>query len=870
MKKTLFLAFLVVPLLFCACGFDNLTVPKEVEVRTDATYEFYLAKLDSKKQEWLDFSKFLDIGKMITGDEDGSSGSSENQFNLYKYNNGSSDYQQLLMHMPLKEVNFDLGEQFKDMDFSKQIQGFNLHEEIVIPKLENLNQETEIDLTDLQNTINNAVSFGGASAPGDLGVTFASSSYFDEVTYTSGSIEVSPFEGGNLIGTVSLYQGSSLVSSGTFINNVAKIDLTGKTLKSSGMIIRFDNPTGTVFKAIIKDGKIHTATDVTIPAGQVTVENPTVSFNMDMSENIKECTVDSGTIKVDFTTTGWSDGAINVYPISTSGGLELSIPDNTEMSINTKVLKPTTIQATANVSLNLSHATIVFANPPKLKVTVNIGEISPTVKLPADYENHVDKPCSLKDLAQYINSITLDPSGFDVTVTNTLPEGNDITLGISSTFLKMDSPGVSHSFPSGSNAVEKSYRGTAATTNAVTETTNVDIDATITLPGYVENGTEKTIKITKVEPNKTYTIDIQVNPVFNWTEANVLLKDTSSEQTNIKGIFESNMNKAEMFKAFGDSFADYADKIEFASIPLYFYAQFPDLDLFKNAGFDGKIEAYYGKKPENGVEANKANTKISNSPEKIIQDGTIELKPMPKLEKNQEGFVTAKLTGNYIDFKDAFNLKAPENLPEGAALCLDYDIKLSGADNNGGAGIKIHPDDLQGLEGSKSIKVDIVLLLTLQFNITEDIPMNLLEMMNKDSESGSGTKTDAEKDLFHRESATTAEDYQKYIDVVKSAELEFTKPKFPFITTGGMSLKVDWGNNEKSECILKDGVNAVVAVNPSTLMKQYPLEPNIEIVIGKGTFGLPRTMEMQAGLKIRVKAEGPIQVYPFDGSKEAN
>ena len=148
--------------------------------------------------------------------------------------------------------------------------------------------------------------------------------------------------------------------------------------------------------------------------------------------------------------------------------------------------------------------------------------------------------------------------------------------------------------------------------------------------------------------------------------------------------------------------------------------------------------------------------------------------------------------------------------------------------------------------------------------------MNILEMMNKDSESGSGTKTDKEKDLFHRESATTAEDYQKYIDVVKSAELEFTKPKFPFITTGGMSLKVDWGHNEKSECILKDGVNAVVAVNPSTLMKKYPLEPKIEIVIGQGTFGLPRTMEMEAGLKIRVKAEGPIQVYPFDGSKEAN
>ena len=50
MKKTL-LAVLAVPLLFCACDFKNLTVPKEVEVKTCETYEFNLLKLDSKKQE---------------------------------------------------------------------------------------------------------------------------------------------------------------------------------------------------------------------------------------------------------------------------------------------------------------------------------------------------------------------------------------------------------------------------------------------------------------------------------------------------------------------------------------------------------------------------------------------------------------------------------------------------------------------------------------------------------------------------------------------------------------------------------------------------------------------------------------------------
>ena len=117
--------------------------------------------------------------------------------------------------------------------------------------------------------------------------------------------------------------------------------------------------------------------------------------------------------------------------------------------------------------------------------------------------------------------------------------------------------------------------------------------------------------------------------------------------------------------------------------------------------------------------------------------------------------------------------------------------------------IEVTKEDMETLktQGKSKITMDIVMIMTMKFDLTKDVNMNILEMTNKDSESGSGTKTDAEKDLFHRESATTAEDYQKYIDVVKSAELEFTKPKFPFITTGGMTLKVDWRNNEKSEFV---------------------------------------------------------------------
>jgi hypothetical protein len=293
------------------------------------------------------------------------------------------------------------------------------------------------------------------------------------------------------------------------------------------------------------------------------------------------------------------------------------------------------------------------------------------------------------------------------------------------------------------------------------------------------------------------------------------------------------------------------------------------MDMFRNASFGGTIKAYYGKKPENENEQDEEHAKATGSPQTVLlDDATIKLVGMPALTQNKDGYVTAALPGTGIDFAQAFNLAAPDNLPDGNSLCLDYNIGLKGANNGaGGTGITITPNDLKNVS-STSISIDIVLLLTLQFNVTDDIPINIMEIMKKDD--GSGTpKTDQEKDLFKREQATSMDDYKKYIDVVKSAELEFAKPKFPIKSSGGMSLTVDWGGGERTECVLKDDVNAVIKVNPSTLLNRYPLEPAINLVIKKGDFGLPRQMDMEAKLKLRVRAEGTIPVYPFS-EQEAN
>ena len=866
MKKTLF-AVLAVPLLFCACNFNSYKMPKKVEVVTGATYEFNLLKLDSTKQEWLDFSKYMDIGKMISGQDDGSgSGSSTGlSFELLNYNDGS-DFQQLLMHMPLQKIDFNIGEQFKNMDFSKQIQGFDLKEEITIPKLTGLNQEKEIDLTNLQNTINGAVSFGGVSAP-SLSVMFASSGYFTTVQYTSGSIEITPFDSGSLTGTVSLYDGDTVISSATFANNKANLNLEGKTVKSSGMKIKFSEPTGTQFKAVIKNGKIHTATGVTIPDGQVTVTKPNISFDMALSDNIKQCKVDDGTIRVVLTTTGWSDDAINIYPITISGGLDINIPNSSEVELDGQTLKPSAIQATADVDLNLTNATIVFANPPKLKVTLSIDEITPTVKLPDNYQAEYTKPdISLAELANYVTKISLNPSGFDVTVNNNLPAvaENKISLTMSSAFLGMTS--ISNDFAAGTATEDPAeYRGTAQDVDLKT-TQTMDITASIGLPDY--DPAEKTITVHNVAPDHTYGIEVKVTPVFDWTEVWVKVGNDVLGNTNIKGIFESNLNKADLFKAFGESFAsNYANSIEFSKLPFYIYAQLPKIDMFENASFGGTIKAYYGKKPANEGEQDEEHAKATGSPVKALLDNeAIKLVGMPELVKDKDGYVTAALPGQSIDFAQAFNLKAPDNLPDGNTLCLDYNIGLMGV-NNGDSedGIKITKAQLEN-NTSTSISLDIVLLLTLQFNVTDDIPINLMEILNKDD--GSGTpKTDQEKDLFKRAEKTSMENYQQYLDVVKSAELEFAKPTFPFKSSGGLTLKVDWGKGQRTECVLKDNTNTLISVNPSTLLDTYPLEPAINLVIGKGTFGLPRQMAMKADLKLRVKADGTITFSPFAGQE---
>jgi len=880
MKKTSFLAILAVPLLFCACGFDTLTVPKEVEVKTDATYEFYLAKLDSKKQEWLDFSKFLDIGKMITGDEDDSSGSSENQFNLYKYNNGS-EYQQLLMHMPLKDINFDFSESFQNMDFAQNMQSMDLDKDITIPDVGNLHETKPMDLSNIKTALNAAVTMKDVQTADTLSVSFTG---FTNVEYGTGSYFVIVTES-NYSGSVVLEYTDGSTSSAYFTNNTAAIDISGKTVTATGMTLKFSGAAGVNFLASVSDSsQIKIARGVSLDASLISIPPVDVSFPVNMGDDIESCTITDGsmtiTIKNDEAEDNCWNTVISGYNITVTGGITASVTKTkpTETFTNQALTKDD-INAHATVTLNLTNQTIDFEHPPLVDASVVVSKISATVKLPSDFKSSITEDKEIgSDVTDYVQNITWNSSGFKITAKNTLPAGNNITLAVNCPFFGINNTASPDTIAAQGTAAEDQHFDYLSPNSPkkVTKFVNdagvdgdyynkIEVTATIGLPGDKQDK----ISVVDVEPGKTYKVSIKVEPVMDWEKATIALKDAGN--TNMKGQFDSNLNKAELFKTFGESLAnDFASNINFTATPLYLFASMPKSDkltMFDNAKYEGTIKAYFATKSGDTV------TQVPGSATEYLVGSAsaakvIPLVGMPALHKLEDGTVDTDFSSldETLDFSKALNLQAPSGV-DGASLYLDYDIKLAGGTGNA---MEISKTDIETLkqQGKSKISMDIVMIMTMKFDLTKDINMNLLEMMNKDSSSG--TKTDKEKDLFHRESATTAEDYQKYIDVVKSAELEFTKPKFPFITTGGMTLKVDWGKNEKSECILKDGVNAVVAVNPSTLMKSYPLEPKIEIVIGQGSFGLPRTMEMEAGLKVRVKAKGTIPVYPFNDSKEAN
>lgn len=850
---------------FLSCGFQNLQAPKEVKVKTDATYEFSVMNFDSEKEgSKLNLSKYFDFGKTL--EEKSKESADSSNMKVYKYNNGSQ-YQQYLIHMPLKEVEFDFAESFKEMEFSKAVQSVNIDKEVKIPEVDGLDDTKPVELYNIMEALNNAVHFTGSTNTSPQIVKFLPEGAppFEKISYTSGEIVITTSV--PVYGKMILCDENDIpISSGTFSNSVARIPLTGITLDSTKTKIKYEGEyTGKSFDAVIYEKSIiDTAEgiDITVPAAN----QPTalVSFPITLDEKLTNVKITKGKMDIVISEpASWTSGIISDWTVDVGGALspgkQIKKGDTTDDNLNNQSLTEGNIIASAKVTLDLSGGKkIVFGNKPTVHVTTNIQKISAEVIMDEGFATHIDKETDPKDLKAYVNKITWAPSetgnpkpGFKVTARNNLPPGNHMELELGSDDLCVPTSSITIYNPTEPlYAEEYVFTRDTAPNNVTDFSTNPTITVTgdLTLP---TGSTANTVKVVDVVPGETYNIYVHVEPVFEWTQANV---KTTNFQSNMKNSMNTGMNRNTLFASLGEEFAQ---KMKIREIPSYLYINVPEA-LMDDNHLEGTIRAFYG-------ETNPSpNSSDPNDPKYVDVDpkvetyiyGTAGTPPtpatiptkdygVPDFEINEQGEATHVFGTKDFDFANAMNMYS-----QTGTLCLDYDMQMTGGSGTSNS-IDIEPEDLE--QGKSSIKMDVVMILTMDFNLNDTISIDMLSLAKK-----------TDSDLLGRKEASSNDTVEKFLSVVKTATLNIDDFKVPM--TGDVSLAVDmYKDGNKVEKQVGSGETYSLEVNPLTLIQTYPLQPEIKFVIGKpnqnSNFGILRTMPISGKIRLRIEADGEIPVY---------
>ena len=891
MKKKIILltAILSIAVIFTGCGFKDLEMPQTVSIKTDAVYEFPILDLSSDAmQEKLDFSSFLDFEKLLNSDDEG-----ESKFKIYKYNDGSK-FQQYLLHMPLTEIEFDFAKSFGDMDFSTIMQeGFSIDKELEIPTVGAIDESKPLDLSNINTVLNAGISFIGATpaSGSDLKVEFADIpvTSFEYIEYKSGSFIVdasSDLLGRTALGKLTLIYNDGvspekILSSGTFNNNKATIDISNQKIYKTGMYLRYEGSTPTVgFIATVSEGsQIAMAKAVTLPDSSFNVPDVTLTIPFSMGEDLGDVTINDGSLTVDIEDK-WEadDPVINDYQITVSGGLNCSVSKTgpTAQLVDAK-LKNEDIEASAHVTVYIHNADINFNKPPMVNVKTDIKEVTASVTMPDDFKTSISENVNLpSDLKDFVNWITWKEIGFEVIANNTLPEGNDISVNIWS-----DAFGITKGTPQtivagAENSEPLSFTNTSEAKtilNGAGAISSVDINGEIGLPG-AEAGK---LIVKNVKPGEKYSVSLTINPKFEFKEANVKMP----ENTSFEGDLNTSINKKAMFKGLGSEVADALENIQISKLPLYLYANVPDI-LGEDSGFTGTIKTYYGKEKDDGtIEQISSDGEVNwiladyDEDTGVHKAKKIEFVQMPELTKNDDGEVVAELGKELIDFASALN-SSPTGSDD-ATLCISYNVGLAGTADDS---ITLDGEKLEDLKdtGSTSISIDVVLLLNLNFTLAEPIELDIMDIIenageedtdssSSESSTDSSSKTDKERDLLNREEETDISSYEQYLDAVKSASLIIEKTQLPF--AGTIKLKIDMYNDSSVyETAFGNGKDTAIEINPAKFLSTYPLEPQIKLVIGEGLnsqFGLLRNAKVSGKIRAKIVADKdkPIQIYPF-------
>ena len=839
MKKTVKCLFASAALFILLTGcvqFQNMTVPKKVQVKTTAEYNFTIAEFEK------DFSDKLSAAEI----QESMGGSLE----FYDYNpGGNQEVQQYLLRMPLQEVPLDFGSYMESIDIGKNLDAMNFEQDIPIPNLQ-LNAEQEIDLEILNTMMIALLAVNGKTGTGPQKVNFTG---FSTVSISSGKLTINT-AGAN--GTVKLYSASgltqagcssaNLIATGTLKSGKVVFDLSGKTLYANGTYIDFvDDNTNQEFGGTLNEtAKISKVTGLS--QADKTIKLDPVSFKgAGESSPVKECVFsDDSTLSLNITTTNWT-GVTITRNIKLSGGLDLTFSGSATESLKDKKYTNQDIILEPELTLKFSNATIDFTSKPKYKLSSDIkGFKSVTVKLPEGVKTSFDVKQELPDSASsMVKQIVWNKgSGIEIEYSNTLPAGNAMEMTASSAFIGLiTSQPKTIETTTGNEKKKIEFYSADEKTVKISETPKVDFSANLELPDY--NETENTITISGVKPGESYKIAMKITPVFDWKS--ITIDTTALNDKDVSGKMAVDFNPKTLLSSL-DSMLDpsgnskISDKIKLSELELKLFCERPDYESFKNVQFTGKIGL--GGTSDEGKNLNNATYILGTEKE----DHQLIFNNEPVLEKDSKGTVISDLTRVPcvgMDLASTIN-----SISESEKLGLNYSLKLTGT--NGDKNLTLKKTDLNN-SSNTSLKITAMIILPLELKVTEDYTVDVMKMAGKSFNPSDSSEPDL---LGRTEFSSSDGTMEKLMNIIENVSVTYAPSKKPIIGNAEIKIDLDGTGTKFEEKSIS--INGGIYTEKPKMIVENPVKPSVNVVLKQGELKIPREMSFKTRLDLQIKTNG--------------
>lgn len=882
MKKQILLFLSTI--LLIAMTSCNWQVPQKVIVKTEASYELSLGGSLLSALNTEELLGNFDVKSLIKENMSFPNGK------IYDYNPNlkSDNVQQFLVRIPIQEIPVDFSSYMENSDFSQAMNEMNLDEkEISVPELSSASTKTSIsDLSALHLGLAALLTAQGNATGGNQTLAYAARDVgtFNsiKVSHATYVIRAAVPDGSRV--TLETRNGVTSYASAVFTDGEARVSLSNFEF-TPATLINMDVP-GSYIAAIDPDStvSIKNASGVTLTQ-PIDLEIQPVSFALLSNEaagDFVEAQVDEGVVNVALDYNSSWTGITSKFNVELSGSLTVPDTEITDsLDLSNKVVSgtdDTTLEAEAHLFLN--NANIDFSNDYAIDIIADCS-VSAFKYITVNFADAASLGQSSsealpEEVLKTIKEIYILSSGINGTYVNTLPEGdeNNIELSIESNFLGLrDSVTITPSKESKEyslmSKIDSALKRELGTGEG--KYNSIDYSVSIKLPGSSEEHPER-ITLHNVKPNDTYKINLTVNPVINYEKIVIDTSDYSQSDTMELGINISSMLSELNFQG-----VNLGDKFELSTLPVYLMAVKPNLsddngsDLFAGAKFTGNISLFMGKNnvPVNNDEGEPAvldllgdstNNKsdvlmFTGMPSITTSEDDAEL-VISDLEKDLKDSVENHKV-LHTDFADLLNMRVDD---DEATLCIKYDMSFSNGDGDGKT-LTITKEQVDGADAT-SIAVVAYLVLPLEFKLTEDLNLPLVESENNSSEQTS-------------DSSQLPDSVQALLDVVRDASITITPKALPFVITPedsdvayGLELAMNLTSDYHPVIGIANNKSSVIRVKNSEIkslirtMAGGNLSPGISLKLAKGSISIPRTMDFDANIILGLNTDGPIEIYP--------